>query len=104
MTVLIIEGPDLSGKTTAIEKIAKHFNSGFILKNAMKPKKKEDSTKLYEHYRYLLGMVFDSPESVIILDRFFPSQAVYSYLRGEDEFDSINIRTLDYFCAKKNFV
>ena len=97
--ILIIEGPDLSGKTYAIEKIAKYFNSGFILKNTYKPKTAEDSKKLLFHYWDILTLVSERGD-LIILDRFFPSQAVYSYLRGVDEMKSDHILILDKYAEE----
>ena len=96
--IIIIEGPDLSGKTYAIEKIAKHFNMGFVLKNSFKPKSLEDTNAIFAQYWNILNIV--SNQRFVILDRFFPSQAVYSYLRGEDHFGHSEIRALDNFCAK----
>ncbi len=104
MTILIVEGPDLSGKTYAIEKIAKHFNSGFILKNTFKPKKLKDTAKIYNQYWSLLKLVAHyqvaKTDELIILDRFYPSQAVYSYLRGRDDLEDPSILTLEDFCKK----
>ena len=100
---LIIEACDLSGKTYAIERIAKYFNSGFVLKNSYKPRTKEDSLKIYSQYWKILSII-NKIAGVIILDRFFPSQAVYSYKRGVDEFNSESINQLDIFCADENYI
>ncbi len=100
MKVLIIEGPDLSGKSVAIEKIAKHFKSGFLLKNLYKPNSTNDS-EIYAQYFRMFNWCLT--QEFVILDRFFPSQAVYSYLRGQDEMDSWDIKTLDNFCAEREF-
>jgi len=108
MTIIIIEGCDLSGKTYAIERIAKRLNSGFILKNTFKPKFKDDSEKLYKHYWEIIDLIDHhsgtNPDEIIILDRFFPSQAVYSYLRGEDEFDSDKINQLDIHAFRHSYL
>jgi len=101
--ILIIEGSDLSGKTYAIEKIAKHFNSGFVLKNAYKPKEARDSGKIYAQYYSIIDVVdlyrMSRKNDLVILDRFFPSQAVYSYLRGKDEMYDSCVKKLDDECA-----
>jgi len=103
--IIIIDGPDLSGKTYAIEKISKHFNSGFVLKNAYKPKTKVDSNKIYAQYWKILNLILSSNSNdLIILDRLFPSQAVYSYLRGVDEFYLNEIWVLDNYCADKKIL
>ena len=100
MTVIIIEGPDLSGKTFAIEKIAKKLNSGFVLKNSFKPKTVEDSCSLYAHYLDILTLVTNRKD-IVILDRFYPSQAVYSYKRGKDEMHSSEIKAIDIVCKRE---
>lgn len=100
--ILIIEGPDLSGKSTAIEKLGKKFNSGFTLKNNYKPK--SENSEIYTQYWAILGIVnsyLKKRDSVVILDRFFPSQAVYSYFRGKDEMHSDEIIELERFCKDK---
>ena len=107
MTIVIIEGTDLSGKTTAIDKIAKYFNSGFTLKNNFKPINKQSSIEIYEHYWKIISMILEyerlNPKELILLDRFYPSQAIYSYLRGKDELHSLEIMNLDNYCFDKNF-
>lgn len=101
MVVLIIEGVDLAGKGTAIEKIAKHFKDGFLIKNLYKPTHSEDP-KIYNQYWKILKMA--TWKDTLILDRFFPSQAVYSYLRGKDEMESVFIQELDNECADLGFI
>jgi thymidylate kinase len=87
MPIVIVEGPDLSGKTTAIETLAKFNNSGSTIKNNYKPKTAEESDKLYEHYHVILhaAKILSNNGKLVILDRYFPSQAVYSFLRGKEE-------------------
>jgi len=93
---LIVEGTDLSGKSTAIEKIGKFYNKGFTLKNNFKPKNKQSSSEIYAHYWHIIKLI--TKEDFVILDRFFPSQAVYSYMRGTDEMGNIASIELDEFC------
>lgn len=101
---LIIEGPDLSGKTTAIEKIAKYYNSGVIIKNNFKPRSLEDTEAIFEQYCKILDMVNEIPdEDLVILDRFYPSQCVYSYLRGRDEMHSTNMELIEEICFSKDY-
>ena len=101
MTVLIIEGADLSGKGTAIEKISKHFKDGFLVKNLYKPSHADD-LKIYMQYWQIAEWC--ATKEFLILDRFFPSQAVYSYLRGVDEMFSKEILDLDTYCADLDFI
>ena len=96
--IIIIDGPDLSGKTTAINIISKHFNSGFVLKNSFKPKNKQSSSAIYSQYWNIFNMVVDQ-DMLVILDRSFPSQAVYSYMRGTDEMSHKEILALDKWCT-----
>jgi thymidylate kinase len=106
MKRLIIEGPDLSGKSTAIEKIAKHFKNGFLIKNLYKPKQFHD-TEIYKQYWRIIHFINSIEEvknNFFILDRFYPSQAVYSILRNDDEMDSGDIKDLDGYCANMNFI
>ena len=107
MVVLIVEGPDLSGKSYAIEKIGKYFNNGLILKNTYKPNKSGD-TEIYHRYWKILNLLefgWASPKTdVHVLDRFFPSQAVYSIMRGEDEMYSTNIAQLDSYCSLRDYL
>lgn len=108
MTILIIEGSDLSGKSTAIDIIGKHFNSGFTLKNHYKPRKKEDSNEIYAQYERLTLMINTYhdiyPKQLIILDRFFPSQAVYSIFRKEDEMYWTQVIKLDIRASIGNYI
>lgn len=107
MTVLIIEGSDLAGKGTAIEKISKHFKDGFLIKNLYKPISSDD-TKIFDQYWSIMTMyqVLNNPftEPFLILDRYFPSQAVYSYLRGKDEMQNPDVLELDAECAHLGFI
>ena len=98
--IIIIDGPDLSGKTTAINIISKHFNSGFVLKNSFKPKNKQNSYDIYNQYWTIFSMVKEL-DMLVILDRSFPSQAVYSYLRGQGEMRHVEIISLDKWCVKQ---
>ena len=82
----IVEGVDLSGKTTFLERLAKRMNEGVILKNALKPKNGIDTQKLKNQYVELIRMAQLSPEMLVFFDRYFPSQVVYSILRGHDDF------------------
>jgi len=89
--LVIIEGTDLSGKTTFIERLAKRLNNGFIIKNTYKPRSIEEKDKIKDQYNYLLSLIrraakTDEEDRFIIMDRFYQSQMCYSYKRGEDDF------------------
>jgi thymidylate kinase len=97
--IIIFDGTDLSGKTTAIELIAKSINEGFVLKNTYKPRKLEDSKKIYKQYNKILNLIKNTKD-IVFLDRFFPSQAVYSFLRGKDEMFSKEIQEIEKKCIE----
>ncbi len=82
---VIVEGVDLAGKTTFLEKLSKRMNEGCILKNALKPRAEGDTAKLKQQYEDLLAMAEAQPEMLVFFDRFYPSQLVYSVLRGHDD-------------------
>jgi len=103
--IVIIEGCDLAGKSYAIEKIGKHFNSGFTLKNNFKPINNDSPEKIFAQYWTVINLVKTFSENtggLVILDRFYPSQAVYSILRGVDEFEHPVIIELEEFCKEND--
>jgi len=98
MVVIIIEGTDLAGKSTVIEKLAKQFKNlnTLIIKNCLKPADLTETENIYEHYRTIITMCLVhkqtyGDDSIILLDRFYPSQLVYSYLRGRDELEDYEV-------------
>jgi len=108
MPIAIIEGPDLAGKSYSIECIAKFFNSGFILKNTYKPRKLIESADIYNQYWHIIGLLSPrghyAKKKLIILDRFYPSQAVYSILRGNDEIQDFRLLDIQEFCRKSGIL
>jgi len=94
--ILIIEGPDLSGKSTAIEKISKHFKTGFLLKNLYKPDTKEDDVVIVQYWR-MMNMALSFKDSLFIFDRFYQSQQVYSVLRGGGEMGRNELLEIEEF-------
>ena len=91
--VIIVEGPDLAGKTTIIENLGKRLNQGIIIKNLYKPK--TENGQIWNQYFNILETIRESKLNTFILDRFYPSQLVYSILRGKDDI----IEKMDYFEA-----
>ena len=83
--ILIVEGVDLVGKSTAIERISKTLKTGITIKNNYKPKS-QSNFEIYNQYLEIMTMT-GHYRKLIILDRFYPSQLVYSYLRGFDELE-----------------
>ena len=107
MSIIIVEGCDLSGKSYAIERIGKHFNSGITLKNNFKPKSISHSALLFAQYWKIINFItsYDSPDSksIIILDRFYLSQQVYSFLRGREDMQHKEIFAIEKYCKEQEF-
>jgi thymidylate kinase len=96
--ILIIEGPDKAGKTTLSNALIKKY-PGLLLKITDRPldASRQQREKILEHYGQILNILpgnenedlWDETEGIssfknIILDRFFPSELVYSIKRGYD--------------------
>ena len=88
MSRIIVEGVDKSGKSTIIEKMKNQFEYGLSIKNMIKPKdaSNEETRKIIRMYDHILE-ISEDPKYTYILDRFYPSEIVYSVLRGNDRFD-----------------
>ena len=83
--LIIIEGPDKIGKSTLINALSKKIPC-IIIKNCNRPISNDD-TNLKKSYQTILQFIKQNhKEYNIILDRFYPSQMVYSILRGKDSF------------------
>ena len=82
---LIIEGVDKSGKSTLIETLKNKFPKAVQLKLMTKPydSSQEETEKLFEVYTTMKEMT-DKKDYVYIFDRYFQSELVYSYIRGND--------------------
>ena len=97
MNVLIIEGIDCSGKSTFLERLSKKLGRGIVIKNCYKPRDQE-TERIKSQYVRIWDMVLNSsfgPADYIFLDRFYPSQIVYSIKRGHDDFDDSWYRTFE---------
>lgn len=82
---LIIEGVDKSGKSTLIEYLKNKFPRAVQLKLMTKPydSSQEETDKLFEIYTTMKEMT-NKEDYVYIFDRYFQSELVYSYIRGND--------------------
>lgn len=79
---LIIEGCDLSGKSTLLEALKNKFDYSICVKNMIKPKNDswEETVKLQDHYNEMLDIPVDH-NLFVIYDRYFPSQSCYKFKR-----------------------
>ena len=96
MTRVIIEAPDLSGKTTLIEALKNKIPSGVQIKLWTKPKdgSQESLDYIYGVYNKMLVATKDKDVNWIF-DRFIYSQMAYSYKREHDDMDAEELRLLD---------
>lgn len=99
--LVIVEGPDCSGKSYLIERMIKKF-PGYLVKITDRPKDSsiQQRNKIIEHYHRVLDFAERNWNDIIILDRFYPSELVYSVKRGYDanddrRFDVIKRRVED---------
>lgn len=98
MSIIIVEGSDLAGKTYFIERFAKHMNSGITIKNNFKPNNKDSTSSIYKQYDTIMNLArafSKCLDKLVILDRFFPSQAVYSFYRGVCELEDTRGKILE---------
>lgn len=95
MARIIIEGVDKSGKSTIIEKMKNQFERGLAIKNMIKPRdaSKEETKRITDMYDHILR-ISSCQEVTYILDRFYPSEIVYSVLRGNDRFEDTDFMNI----------
>lgn len=93
---IIIEGPDLSGKSTLIEGLKNKIPSAVQIKLWTKPKDgtKESLDYIYGIYNKMLLATKDK-EVNWLFDRYIYSQMAYSYKREHDDMDADELRLLD---------
>lgn len=87
--IIIVEGPDCSGKSTLIERMSKDklYRNSLVMKNNFRPTGDsiEDRKLLLEHYHEIKKIASKSKYEYVILDRFFISELAYSEKRGYEE-------------------
>lgn len=93
---IILEGPDLSGKSTLIEALKNKIPSGVQIKLWTKPKdgSQESLDYIYGIYNKMFTATKDKDVNWLF-DRYIYSQMAYSYKREHDDMDSDELRLLD---------
>jgi thymidylate kinase len=85
--LIIIEGVDKTGKTTLTEYLLKKLPKAYMIKYGDRPKDgsylEREKVRL-AHWKMLDVYNYSFKDCVLILDRFFPSEIVYSHKRGYD--------------------
>lgn len=105
--IFIIEGVDGAGKSTLINELVKNY-PGLILKITDRPKDSSitQRTKIKEWYWKVLSAIDlieksgDLITKNFILDRFFPSEIVYSVKRGYESWGDQELRVIETRLAK----
>lgn len=84
--IIIVEGCDLAGKTTMIDLISKRYQ-GIVIKNTIRPKdgSEVERARIKFVYNKILSFIADAPFDTFILDRFYPSELVYSKVKRNYE-------------------
>jgi thymidylate kinase len=88
--LIIIDGVDGVGKGYLISKISKVLPGAIIIKICDRPRNSsmEERNKIKIYYQSVLNAVIRIfPDNIIIMDRFFSSELVYSIKRGYEAFD-----------------
>lgn len=101
---ILIDGCDLSGKTTLMEFISKKI-PGIVFKITDRPFNDSiaERNKIKDHYRSILGFINSHRTINIILDRFFPSELAYSKVkRGYETFDDDDFLILEKSLMSRN--
>jgi thymidylate kinase len=102
--IFVVEGCDKSGKTTLIERLNKRF-VGISIKITDRPLDKSpvQRAKIVNYYWKILGLIDqEGAFNNFILDRFFPSEMVYSFKRGYDAFKEKEMQWIEDFLRRKN--
>ena len=90
---LIFEGIDKSGKTTLAKYVAELLSCRYVKRpRNLLPIENKD-VDMIQQYNLVIDLFKD--EKFVVLDRFYPSEIVYSYLRGKDKLKDIKDQIWD---------
>lgn len=103
--VIIIEGPDLAGKSTLVDKLSKEY-PGIVIKVSQRPmtKSKGEMILFKKHLYSVLDYVNHNRQTkTIVFDRFYPTEMVYSkVMRGYDSYDDGDFRDMERVIRARN--
>ncbi len=106
-TVFIVEGCDLSGKSTLTNALIKEF-PGIMMKITARPQSKDRGQiiTLKKYYHSVLDYINRFYQSkTIVLDRFFPSEMVYSKVkRGYEGFADEDYKDMEKVLNHRNHI
>ncbi len=105
--IIIVEGCDLAGKSTIVNALSKKM-PGIVMKITARPnsKDKHEIHKLKTYYYSVLDYINRFYQSkVVILDRFFPSEMVYSKVkRGYEAFADLEYKEMEKVLGHRNHI
>ena len=89
--VIILEGVDKTGKSTMAEKLLKATPCSILIKH-----NRRELDNIKQVFTDMCLILRNIPGNApIILDRFYPSQMVYSILRGKEDLHNIFYKVLE---------
>jgi len=95
--IFIIEGFDTSGKSTVVDALSKEFPS-LVMKNTYRPLNSdtEGREKIKKIYIQMIAQIWGTESHrYFILDRFYPSEMVYSIKRGYEAMNDPYFESLE---------
>lgn len=83
--LIIVEGVDCTGKTWVATQLVKKLENAYLLKYGYKPRSNlvEERARLQDVYETVLSLYFELENhgGILILDRYFPSELIYSLVK-----------------------
>ena len=103
-SLIILEGTDKSGKSTTAILLSKKIKNSVLIHGNIRPydNSEKERKKVKDYYRNILKILRIFKDKTIILDRYYPSQMIYSIKREKDEFKDIWYKNLEKDILKIN--